>query len=148
MKQNVIFLCTGNSCRSQMAEGFLRRYAGDRFDVYSAGLEPRPIHPMAIQVMDEIGVDISGQLSKGVDTVLGKLSFKYAVFVREQAERNCPRIYPFALQTLSWPFDDPSAFSGADEEKLKKYREIRDQIDSRIKGWLRSLREDEQTAGI
>ena len=85
MKQNVLFLCTGNSCRSQMAEGFLRKYAGDRFEVFSAGLDPKPIHQLAIQVMDEVGVDIAEQQSKGVDTVLGKQSFTHAIFVCHQA---------------------------------------------------------------
>ncbi len=139
MKQNVLFLCTGNSCRSQIAEGFLRKYADDRFTVYSAGLDPRSVHPMAIRVMDEIGIDISGQQSKGVDTVLGKQSFKYAIFVCQQAEENCPSIYPFALERLSWPFEDPEVFEGNDADKLNKFRDVRDQIAGRIQEWLKSL---------
>ena len=144
MKPNVLFLCTGNSCRSQMAEGFLRRYAEDRFDVYSAGLDPRPVHPLAIQVMDEIGIDISRQHSKGIDTILGRLSFKYAIFVCHRAEQNCPSIYPFALEKLSWSFDEPAASQGDDEEKKGKFREVRNQIDEKIKDWLESLGEDEK----
>jgi len=80
-KQRVLFLCTGNSCRSQMAEAFLRRYAGQYFEAYSAGLEPKPIHPYTIQVMDEIGFDISGQTSKGINVCLGKVLFKCLITV-------------------------------------------------------------------
>ena len=80
-KQRVLFLCTGNSCRSQMAEAVLQRYAGEYFEAYSAGLEPKPINPLTIQVMDEIGFDLSGQTSKGVEVYLGKVLFKYLITV-------------------------------------------------------------------
>ena len=93
-KQRVLFLCTGNSCRSQMAEAFLRGYAGQYFDVYSAGLEPKPINPYTIQVMDEIGIDLSGQTSKGIDAYLGKVLFKYLITVCDDAEKNCPSTWP------------------------------------------------------
>jgi len=146
MKQNVLFLCTGNSCRSQMAEGFLRKYAGDRFEVFSAGLDPKPIHQLAIQVMDEVGVDIAEQQSKGVDTVLGKQSFKHAIFVCHQAEENCPSIYPFALEKLSWPFEDPAAFEGNEDKTVAKFRQVRDQIDRKIQEWLKSLAESDEKA--
>lgn len=147
MKQNVLFLCTGNACRSQMAEGFLRKYAGDRFEVFSAGLDPKPIHPLAIQVMDEIEIDISGQQSKGIESVLGKQSFKHAIFVCQLAEENCPSIYPFALEKLSWPFEDPAAFEGSEEATMNKFRQVRDQIDKKIQEWLKSLIDsDEKTS--
>lgn len=146
MKQNVLFLCTGNSCRSQMAEGFLRKYAGERFDVFSAGLDPRPVHPLAVQVMGEIGIDISGQKSKGIETVLGKQSFKHAIFVCRDAEENCPSIYPFALEKLSWPFEDPAAFEGSQDATVAKFREIRDQIDKKIREWLELLNESDENA--
>jgi arsenate reductase len=129
-----------------MAEGFLRKYAGDSFDVFSAGLEPRPVHPMAIQEMNEIGIDISNQVSKDLDSVLGKQSFKHAIFVCHHAEENCPRIYPFALEELSWPFEDPAAFDGNNEDRLNKFREIRDHIDKKIQEWLDSLTADEEHA--
>jgi len=122
-----------------MAEGFLRKYAGDRFDVFSAGLEPRSIHPLAIKIMDEIGIDISGQQSKSIKSILGRISFKYAIFVCQQAEDNCPSIYPFALEKLSWPFEDPTAFEGSDEEIAAKFRQVRDQIDIKIQEWLKSV---------
>ena len=120
-----------------MAEGFLRKYAGDRFEVFSAGLDPRPVHPLAVEVMDEIGIDISGQQSKGVDTVLGKQSFKHAIFVCRHAEENCPSIYPFALEKLSWPFEDPDAFEGTEDVTVANFREIRDQINKKIQEWLK-----------
>jgi arsenate reductase (thioredoxin) len=146
MRNNILFLCTGNSCRSQMAEGFLRKYAGDRFEVFSAGLDPRPVHPLAVKVMDEIGIDISGQQSKGVDTVLGKQSFKHAIFVCEQAEENCPSIYPFALEKLSWPFEDPAVFEGNEDEVVDKFRQVRDQIDRKIQAWLKSVATGDEKA--
>ncbi len=130
-----------------MAEGFLRRYAGERFDVYSAGLEPRTVHPLAIRVMDDIGIDISNQVSKGVDSVLGKQSFSYAIFVCQQAEENCPSIYPFALQRLSWPFDDPAAFEGNEEEVRHKFRSVRDEIDAKIRSWLATINKVERVGG-
>ncbi len=146
MNQKVLFLCTGNSCRSQMAEGFLRKYAGDRFEVFSAGLDPRPVHPLAVRVMDEIGIDISGQQSKGVDTVLGKQSFKHAIFVCQDAEENCPSIYPFALEKLSWPFEDPAAFEGTEEATVANFREIRDQINKKIQEWLKPPADSNESA--
>lgn len=144
MIQNVLFLCTGNSCRSQMAEGFFRKHAGGRFEVYSAGLDPRPVHPLAMQVMDEIGINVSGQASKGIDTVLGKLAFKHAIFVCQHAEENCPSIYPFALEKLSWPFENPAKFEGNESETIDKFREVRDQIDWKIRGWLESLADSDK----
>jgi len=100
-KLKVLFLCTGNSCRSQMAEALVRKYSSDIIDVYSAGLEPRPVHEMAIEVMKEIGIDISGQRSKPISEFLGKIDFRYVIFVCEKAEQNCPYVYPHVLHRLS-----------------------------------------------
>ena len=136
MPVRVLFLCTGNSARSQMAEAFLRKYAGNRFEAYSAGLEPKHIHPLAIQVMREKGIDISNQASKGVDTYLGKTLFQYLVTVCDDAEKNCPTVWPGVNQRMHWSFEDPVAFEGTDEEKLAKFREIRDKIEQRLKSWL------------
>ena len=136
MPTRVLFLCTGNSARSQMAEAFLRKYAGDRFEAHSAGLEPKHIHPLAIQVMREKGIDISNQASKGVDTYLGKALFQYLVTVCDDAEKNCPTVWPGVNQRMHWSFEDPAAFEGTDEEKLAKFREIRDRIEQRLKAWL------------
>ena len=94
-KQNVLFLCTGNSCRSQMAEGLLRHLAGERFEALSAGLEPgKEVHPLAIQVMAEIGIDISSQQPKAVDVYLGKTMIHYLIIVCNKAQSTCPRIWP------------------------------------------------------
>ena len=135
-KLRVLFLCTGNSCRSQMAEAFLRRYAGEYFEAYSAGLEPKPINPLTIQVMDEIGFDLSGQTSKGVEVYLGKVLFKYLITVCDEAEKNCPATWPGVNQRFHWSFEDPAKFEGSPEEKLDKFREVRDLIQTKIKAWL------------
>jgi arsenate reductase (thioredoxin) len=135
-KQRVLFLCTGNSARSQMAEAFLREYAGQYFEVYSAGLEPKPINPYTIQVMDEIGFDISGQTSKGIDIYLGKVLFKYLITVCDEAEKNCPSTWPGVNTRFHWSFEDPAKFEGSAEAKLAKYRQVRDLIQSKIFNWL------------
>jgi len=92
MPTRIQFLCTGNSARSQMAEAFLRKYAGDRFEAHSAGLEPKIVYPLNTQVMQEAGIDISGQTSKGVSIYLGKLLFKYLITVCDDADKNCPTV--------------------------------------------------------
>lgn len=135
-KPKVIFLCTGNSARSQMAEAFTRKYAGDRFEAHSAGLEPKGINPYTIRVMEEIGISLDGQISKSVSEYLGKVHFAYLFTVCGHAEENCPRIFLTQGKHTHWDFDDPAAFEGSDEEKLAKFREVRDQIDQRIQHWL------------
>jgi arsenate reductase len=135
-KPAVLFLCTGNSARSQMAEAFLSRYAADHFAAYSAGTEARGIHPLAVRVMGEAGIDISGQHSKALRQFLGRLSVRVAVTVCQAVEPKCPTHWPGALTHLSWPFEDPAAGGGAEEEQLARFRAVRDQIDGRIKGWL------------
>ncbi len=135
-KIRVLFLCTGNSARSQMAEAFLRHYAGDRFEVYSAGLEPRGINPYTIRVMEEIGYDLKDHSSKAVAQFLFREHFGYVITVCTRAEANCP-IFPGVPKRLSWPFEDPAAFEGSEDEKLAKFREIRDQINERVQAWLR-----------
>ncbi len=135
-KTKVLFLCTGNSARSQMAEAFLREYGSDRFEAYSAGLEPKGINPLTIQVMKEIGIDISGQRSKGVGEYLAKVNFQYLITLCDDAEKNCPTVWPGVNQRLHWSFEDPSAYQGTDSGKLLKFREIRDLIKNRIKEWI------------
>ncbi len=134
-KPRVLFLCTGNSCRSQMAEAFLRKYGGNQFEVYSAGLEPKPINPLTIRVMEEIGIDMSGQYSKLLAQYLGKVHFSYLITVCSKAEEKCP-IFPGMGIRLHWPFEDPAAFEGSDEEKLAKFRQTRDMIDQKVQAWL------------
>ena len=139
-KPQVLFLCTHNTARSQMAEALLKKHAGDRFEVYSAGFEPTDINPFTRQVMEEVGLDLGGQYSKGVKEYLGKINFAYVISVCARAEKICPTAFPSILrQRLFWPFEDPVAFKGTDEEKLAKFREIRDQIDRRILQWLSEL---------
>ena len=135
-KQNVLFLCTGNSCRSQMAEALLRKRAGDRFDAYSAGTDPKGIHPLTIQVLNEIGIDTGKLRSKDVSEYLGRLTVHHLIVVCDNAEQSCPSVFPGMQHREFWPFDDPPAFAGTDAEKLEKFRQVRDQIDRRIQQWL------------
>lgn len=136
-KAKMLFLCTGNSARSQMAEGFMRRYANDEFAVYSAGLQPRDINPLTIQVMGEVGIDVSMQKSTDIREYLGYVNFGYLITVCTQAEENCPTTFLNSGGTrLDWFFDDPAAVEGSDDDKLAKFREVRDQIDNQIKSWL------------
>lgn len=135
-KQRVLFLCTGNSARSQMAEAFVRKYGGDRFEPHSAGLEPKGVNPLTIKVMEEVGVDISGQAPKGIETYLGKSHFQYLVTVCDDADKNCPTVWPGVNTRMHWSFEDPARLEGTEEEKLAKFREVRDLIERRIKQWV------------
>lgn len=136
MSTRVLFLCTGNSARSQMAEAFLRYYAGDNFEAHSAGLEPKGLNPFTVRVMQEKGIDMSSHTSKGVDVYLGKVLFQYLVTVCDDADKNCPTVWPGVNTRLHWSFEDPAAFEGTDEAKLDKFRQVRDQIEGKIKSWL------------
>lgn len=141
-KQNVLFLCGGNSCRSQLGEAFLRKHGGDLFEVYSAGLEPTgEIHPLTVRVLEEKGIDLSGHRSKSAKEYLGKLPVRYLITVCDAAARNCPSIWPGMQERLNWPFEDPAAFEGNEAETLAKFREVRDAIEERIREWLRSMRQ-------
>jgi arsenate reductase len=129
-KVKVLFLCTGNSARSQMAEGYLRHAAGDRFEPLSAGIEPKGLNPVAVEVMGEIGIDISQHKSKDVVTLLGQ-AIPYVVTVCDNARERCP-IFPRTYKFLHWSFDDPAAAGGSREEKLAVFRRVRDEIARRI----------------
>jgi len=135
-KPKVLFLCTGNSARSQMAEGLLRHYAGDRFEIYSAGLEPKGIHPHTRHVMAEAGIDISEQRSKSVREYMGHMHFDYLVTVCHHAEENCPTTFLGFGTRLHWSFEDPAAFVGSEADSLAKFREVRDQIADQIQVWI------------
>jgi arsenate reductase (thioredoxin) len=134
-KTRVLFLCTGNSARSQMAEALLRKHAGERFEVFSAGLEPKGINPYTIRVMNEVGLDVSGQWSKGISEYLGKQTFGYVITVCSNAEQNCP-YFPGVTTRLHWPFDDPAACSGSPDDCLAQFRAVRDQIEAKIRAWV------------
>lgn len=136
MTTRVLFLCTGNSARNQMAEAFLRKYGGEKYEAHSAGLEPKGLHPLTSQVMSEIGMDVSEQRSKGVDEYLGKVLFLYLITVCDDADKNCPTTWPGISNRMHWSFEDPAAFEGTEEEKLAKFRQVRDQIEKRVKDWL------------
>jgi arsenate reductase len=136
-KRKVMVLCSGNSARSQMAEGWLRRLAGDRFDVVSAGTEPRSVHPLAVAVMREREVDISGQTSKPVGRFLGE-NFAYLITVCDNAREKCP-IFPGAVKRIHWPLDDPAAVVGSEVQRTAVFRRVRDEIEVRIRAWLQEL---------
>ena len=125
-KKRVLILCTGNSARSQMAEGLLRHDSGDRFEVESAGTKPSRVRPEAIQVMREIGIDISGHRSKSVDEFAGQ-TFDYVLTVCDHAQESCP-IYPGHSNRLHHNFQDPAAVEGSEEQRLAAFRKVRDEI--------------------
>jgi arsenate reductase (thioredoxin) len=137
-KPRILFLCTTNSARSQMAEAFLKKYGGDKFEAYSAGLEPKAIHPYTEQVMQEIGIPLSDQYAKSFREYMGKVHFAYLITVCSEADKNCPTTFPGIGQRLHWSFEDPVAFEGTEEEKIAKYREVRDKIEQQIKAWLKN----------
>jgi len=126
MKQRVLILCTKNSCRSQMAEGILRHYGSDKFEVFSAGTIASHVNANAIRVMEEIGIDISGQRSKSLEEFLDK-PFDYVITVCDSANEACP-IFPGAKHRLHWSFPDPPQTEKPNEEYLKEFRKVRDMI--------------------
>lgn len=138
-KVRVLFLCTGNSARSQMAEALLRNLGGDRFEAYSAGLEPKGIHPLTIEALKEVGIDISGQTSKHLKEYFGHKTFQYLITVCSHADQMCPTTWPGVMHRMHWPFDDPAAATGSREEQLAVFRKVRDEIAARIKAWLQDV---------
>ncbi len=140
-KPRVLFLCTANSARSQMAEAFVRHYAGDRLEPHSAGLEPKDINPYTRLVLEELGFDLSPQYSKGVRTYLGKMLFAYLVTVCADAEAKCPTTFLGVAQRLHWAFADPAAVEGTHEEKLAEFRRVRDEIGQKVLAWVAELPE-------
>jgi arsenate reductase (thioredoxin) len=125
-RARVLFLCTHNSARSQMAEGMLRDLAGDRFEIYSAGTEATSVRPLAIRAMAEIGIDIASQQSKTLDRYLNQ-PFDYVITVCDEANEACP-FFPGAKNRLHWSFEDPSQATGSEEERLAVFRRVRDEI--------------------
>lgn len=125
-KKRVLILCTGNSARSQMAEGLLRYDAGDQFEVFSAGVEPTEVRPLAIAAMQEAGIDISGQRSKSVDEFTGQ-EFHYVVTVCDNANQQCPT-FQGKTERIHWSIQDPAVAVGNEEERLRVFRRIRDEL--------------------
>ena len=133
----VMFVCTGNSARSQMAEGFARHFGRGRIEAYSAGMEPSRLNPFAVAVMQETGVDISGQRSKGFDEALAR-SMDLVVTVCGNADERCP-VLPPVVKRLHWPLEDPAAATGSDDQILATFREVRDEIEVRVTELVRRL---------
>jgi arsenate reductase len=133
-RQRVLVLCTHNSARSQMAEGLLRALASDRFDVASAGTEANRVHPLAIRAMEELGIDLRGHRSKTVDELLTE-PWDYVITVCDSANERCP-LFPGRTTRLHWSFEDPSAATGSEDERLAVFRRVRDAIAARLRGWV------------
>jgi arsenate reductase len=133
-KKRILFLCTHNSARSQMAEGLLRHMAGDRFEAFSAGTEKTRVRPEAIEAMREVGVDLSGQESETLDRYLEE-AFDYVITVCDEANEACP-VFPGARNRLHWSFPDPSRAEGSEEERLGAFRWVRDRIGDRLRAEL------------
>lgn len=136
MRQRVLFVCTHNSARSQIAEGLLRHLAGDRFDAHSAGTEATGVRPEAVAVMREIGIDISRQESKALGRYIGE-PFAWVITVCDQARESCP-VFPGADNTDHWSFDDPSAAGGDPDERRDVFRRVRDEIGVRVRDFIRA----------
>ena len=130
-RKRVLILCTGNSARSQMAEGLLRHIAGDRFDVASAGVSPTHVRPEAVTAMREIGIDISRHNSKSVDAFSGE-EFGYVITVCDNAKEQCP-VFPGKTQRIHWSFDDPASATGDQTEQLNVFRRVRDELRERLR---------------
>jgi arsenate reductase (thioredoxin) len=152
-KQKVLFLCTQNSARSQMAEGLRKHLAGDRFEAYSAVVEPTDeIHPCAVEAMGEVGIDISDQYRKGLRTYMSKVGFNYLIIVCARAEERCPKTFPVVGTTFSWIFKDPRREEDLPyDSMLERFRVVRDQIELKLRDWLehpeeelRKLREERE----
>ena len=135
-KQRLLFLCTGNSCRSQMAEGLLTNLAGDRFEAFSAGTEPSQVNPRAIKAMNELGIDISNHKSQSVENFLDQ-EFHYVITVCDAARETCP-VFPNAKASLHWSFEDPAEATGNEEEVMSVFRKVRDEIRKRLREFITS----------
>lgn len=133
-RKRVLILCTGNSARSQMAEGLLRHDAGDRFEVRSAGTYPTRVREEAIEAMGDVGIDISTHRSKSVDEFAGR-DFDYVITVCDNAKENCP-VFPAATKRIHWSFDDPAVAAGSADERLAVFRRVRDEIRERLREFI------------
>lgn len=133
----IMFVCTGNSARSQMAEGFARHYGQGRVEAHSAGMEPSRLNPYAVRVMREQGIDISGHQSKAFDEALAR-SMDLVITVCGNADERCP-VVPPEVKRLHWPLEDPAAATGSNDQVLAKFREVRDQIEVKVRGLMSEL---------
>jgi arsenate reductase (thioredoxin) len=132
----ILVLCTGNSARSQIAEAFLRKYKAEHFVVASAGTQPKAeVHPFAIRVMSEIGMDISDQRPKDINQFIGKRPVQHVLIVCDNANQSCPRTWAGKYSRTFMPFDDPAAVTGSEAEKLSVFRRVRDEIGQAMQSW-------------
>jgi len=136
-KKRVLILCTGNSARSQMAEGLLRNLGGGRFEVFSAGTRPSRVRREAFEAMREVGIDIGGQRSKSVEEFAGR-EFDYVITVCDNAREECP-VFPGSVERVHWSFEDPAAVEGEWQERLKVFRRVRDEIGARLREWAEGI---------
>ena len=134
MKTRVLFVCTENSARSQMAEGFLRHHGGDDFEAFSGGAEPTRLNPLAVEVMKEVGIDISGQHAKDVIEFLGQ-NFQYLIRVCDKVREKCA-VPPGAVWYLDWSLEDPAAAAGSTAERIEVFRRVRDEIETRVREFI------------
>jgi arsenate reductase len=148
LNNGVLFVCSHNSARSQMAHGWLKHFAGDRFAVYSAGVDPGTLHPLAVRAMAEVGVDIAGHQADGIERYLGRVPIYHLVIVCDQAAQTCPRIWPGARERHEWFFEDPSSATGSDEQRLAVFRRVRDQIRAKVQTWLAEQPEPAAGTGV
>jgi len=139
-KKRVLFVCIHNSARSQMAEAFLKKYGGDRFEVESAGLEPGKLNPIVVEAMQEAGMDISQNKTKSVfDFYKQGKQYDYVITVCDESQSGACPVFPGKGERLHWGLPDPSSFAGTHDEKLKQTKEVRDQIEAKIKDWLKAV---------
>ncbi len=142
--QNILFLCNHNSARSQMAEALLRELGDDRFTIFSAGLDPRPVDPAAIEAMKEIGIDISENRSKSTKEFLGRETIHLAIFLCAEEEDDCPRIFPFAQKSHQWRMPAPNKLALETGDVAAAFREVRERISNHIQEWIAEM--DRQSA--
>lgn len=139
-KQNVLFVCTGNSARSQLAEALLRHHAGDLFEVYSGGTNPRPINPLTLRVLQEINLPTDELRAKRAETFRGGMSFRYVISLSGGPAWMCVANWPNTIERLFWTFENPASTEDTDEDPLERFRDVRDQIEARIQSWVAEVR--------
>lgn len=147
-KLKVLFLCTANSARSQIAQAMLERFGDDKFEAYSAGLDPSVVNPLTIEVLNEVGISMEGKVAKSVNLYMGHVKFEYLVTVCARAEERCPVTFPGISNRLHWAFDDPAKAEGTHEQKLAKFRQVRDEIRDRVISWVEGMRVPVEQRGL
>lgn len=135
-KRRVLFICTGNTARSILGEAILRHLADDRFEAHSAGTVPSEVRPETLAVLDEAGIDTAGLHSKSVDEYLGKIFIHEIITVCDDAEKNCPRVWPLGGERSHWSVADPAGVHGDGEERMEAFRRTRDDMKARIEAWI------------